>query len=86
MRSNRVSAACALAATKASYNFTAIPGLLAVDVAANDVGVVDGDKAMFGNEAFGFADLIGKQRLDLGPIAFAAANVSRAIDDVDRSR
>src|SRR5262245_330032 len=36
-------------------------------------------------KAFAFSFQIGEQRFDLAPIAFAAANTGRTVDDVDGS-
>src|SRR5262249_62333633 len=53
-----------------------------VDVAADDVGMVDRYEAVLIEKAFAFSPQVGEQRFDLAPIAFAAANAGRTVDDV----
>src|SRR3989338_259429 len=62
------------------------PGILPMNVAADDVGVVWREEAIFLEESYSFGDAVGKQGLDLAPVSAAPGNAARAIDDVRHSR
>ncbi|MEK6563014.1 MAG: hypothetical protein AABZ59_07520, partial [Candidatus Binatota bacterium] len=54
------------------------PGILPMNVAADDVGVVWGNKAIFLEKARSFGDAVGKQGLDLAPVS-APGNAAGAL-------
>src|SRR5437867_8461743 len=53
-----------------------------VKLAANHINVIGWNVTMLFVKALALANRIGKQRFDLAPVSFGAANMRRAIDDI----
>src|ERR1044072_1343089 len=66
---------------KAAVKVERGPGIFSIDIAADDVGMIDGEKAVLFVEARAFGHAVRKERADLAPIVFAD-DAARAIQRV----